>query len=295
MELIYHKSTHGNFGDDINEFLWPQLLNFKDIKDTDDKKKYLFGIGSVLGDIKIPTDGIIYVCGTGIRPNGKYIETLDIKKLKISFLRGPLSCLFLNLPLDMAVTDSAYAYFLLKEKANIESKKYNFSLIPHYNTINYCGGLKLFKSMCEKLEINVIDPRQHYNDVIKEIAQSMHIITESLHGAIFADGYRIPWKRIQITSYKLESSYVSEFKWLDWTMSMNIRSTPILAPYVRFQKKPSKIRESIQSLTNIPMLYETLKCIRSSDNFVLSSDKVHHEKIKEIDNRINILLNELCY
>jgi succinoglycan biosynthesis protein ExoV len=294
MEMLYHQSTHGNFGDDINELIWPNLLDFKPTA-TDGKKQYLFGIGSVLGDIQIPNDGTVYVCGTGVRPNGSQIKSIDVSKLHILFLRGPLSCLFLNLPIDLAVTDSAYAYFLLKDTSSCKAKRYSHSLIPHYNTINYFGGLSLLKSMCERLNIYLIDPRQNYHDVISEIAASKYIITESLHGAIFADGFRIPWKRLQLTSYALESSYVSEFKWLDWTMSMNIRMTPIVAPYVRFQKSPRKIKESVLSLMNIPSLYQKLKSVKSSDDYVLSLDSTSFEKITEIEKRVNNLRSQLLY
>jgi succinoglycan biosynthesis protein ExoV len=50
MELVYHKDPHGNFGDNLNELLWPEILSPK-VLEADDL--ILVGIGSILDERRL--------------------------------------------------------------------------------------------------------------------------------------------------------------------------------------------------------------------------------------------------
>ena len=47
MKLYYYQKTCGNFGDDLNLWLWKKI--FPDAFDEDDKKVF-FGIGTIIND-----------------------------------------------------------------------------------------------------------------------------------------------------------------------------------------------------------------------------------------------------
>ncbi|MEO7045997.1 MAG: hypothetical protein ABI091_11870, partial [Ferruginibacter sp.] len=90
MRYLYFKSEKGNFGDDLNPWLWRQFFG----ENNENDLNVLLGIGSILFNdfsliksLKPEHNKIVF--GAGIRPNFKHFkidETWDIK-----FLRGPLS------------------------------------------------------------------------------------------------------------------------------------------------------------------------------------------------------------
>ncbi len=57
MELFYYKDPHGNFGDDLNALLWPDILPPK-VLEVDDL--ILVGIGSILNERRLKP---LYSCG----------------------------------------------------------------------------------------------------------------------------------------------------------------------------------------------------------------------------------------
>jgi len=76
--------------------------------------------------------------------------------------------------------------------------------------------------------------------VIKELIASEYVITESLHGAIIADAYGIPW--LPITTMPA----INPFKWHDWCESINIEYHP--APLISIYNDPSN--SMIKSMVN---------------------------------------------
>ncbi len=70
----------------------------------------------------------------------------------------------------------------------------------------------------------MLDPRADPHAVIARIAQARLVLTESLHGAILADTYGIPW-RVFGTSGNFGST-----KFLDWCRSLEIPFTLTYVP-----------------------------------------------------------------
>ena len=61
-------------------------------------------------------------------------------------------------------------------------------------------------------------------DVIREIAQSEVIIAESMHGAILADAFRVPWVAVST------SNSINSFKWNDWAHTVGVTYRPRHVP-----------------------------------------------------------------
>lgn len=293
MELIYYKADKGNLGDDLNIWLWPKFFRNND---TEDNISF-FGIGSILfNDFPLLNkikDKRKIVFGTGVRFSNstmKFDDTWDIK-----FLRGPISSLITNNKYKY-ITDSAYAIRLTDDyKKYINTpKKYEVSLLPYFKSLRYIDWEKI----CEKMNFNYISPEcdRGIEFTLSEIAASKFLITEAMHGAILADALRVPWHRFIFSTIETEGQAVSEFKWLDWTSSIDLQS--MNNTFIKFYRKSSinKIildctfdRVNVSFFAKNMVNDELINTLKNINEFVLSEDK----KVMLIDELINEELYKL--
>ncbi len=212
MKLIYFKSLQKNFGDDLNAWLWPQL--FPPIPEGgDDDGNFLIGIGSILDSRYQDLEGEKLVLGAGARPQGERL-ILD-NSWKVSFVRGPLSAEYLDLPSSYGAGDGAFALSMV----NLPDRDEKFvSVIPHYRSMNKLDWSRI----ADYAGVHLIDPRDPVEVVLRSISNSKLVIAEAMHGAIVADLMRVPWLRITAHSMNHEGKEVAEFKWADWMRSLNI-------------------------------------------------------------------------
>lgn len=201
--LQFKPSTHTNFGDEINNLLWPALIP------TLYKRDGVFvGIGTLLDD-KLTKERPMVVFGAG----AGYGLPPDLAGVDVRFVRGPKTAHVLDLPESKSITDPA---ILLHEWYGRFSK-YKCSFMPRWTTILHDPTIP------ERLSnggVHTIDPTWPPDRVMMEIASSDVLITEALHGAVVADAFRIPW----IPVY-LESGHW--FKWMDWCASMDLPYDPV--------------------------------------------------------------------
>lgn len=287
MEYLYYKHPNGNFGDDLNGWLWPQLFGEANLNNDD----AFLGIGSILfNNHKLITDlqdrkKIVF--GTGIRPvyqAFKIDKTWDIK-----FLRGPLSSYSLNNEYDF-ITDAAYALRFIENFGTLKNseKKYDISVMPYYRSVKYFD----WKSLCDKLGYHYISPLSE-NGVeftLKEIASSKKLITEAMHGAILADVLRVPWNRYILSTPVTEGAMVSEFKWMDWLFSVGL--TNVDATFIKFNRKTflnDWIKKMSFNVLNVEffiknvIIDDILSNLSTVNQFYLSKD----QNIDIIDSKLN--------
>jgi hypothetical protein len=128
LKLYYFQGkTASNFGDELNTWLWPQLLpNVFD----DDPKALFLGIGSVLFD-HFPQQQQKIVMGAGY---GGYTAKPQIdEQWKIYFVRGRLTAQALGLDARLAIGDAA---ILLRSCAvPVVAKRYKVSFMPHWESV----------------------------------------------------------------------------------------------------------------------------------------------------------------
>ncbi len=255
MNYLYYKSKKGNFGDDLNVWLWPKIWGNL----SEELKIYFLGIGSILynenPNYKKLNDDKKIVFGSGIRPSPLYTKFKIDATWNIRFLRGPLSAQALENKYPY-ITDSAYALRQLPEfdkYLNCE-KKYDISLMPYFHSEDYFDWPKI----CKQLGYHYISPHSE-NGVeftIQEIAASRKIITEAMHGAIVADLLRVPWHRFILSTPFTEGPMVSEFKWNDWLGSVEINQPEVT--YVPFYGKLKKQKSYSRTI-----LYQKINRISS--------------------------------
>lgn len=299
MKYIYYESVRGNFGDDLNPWLWKQFFG----ENNENDSIAFLGIGSILhNDIpliqSLQKNQKKIVFGSGVRPsynNFKVDDTWDIR-----FLRGPLSSATLKNKFKY-IADAAYAMRLTTGfNASVNTpKKHEVGLMPYFKSMDYFD----WKSICSELGFHFISPHSELGvqHTIDEIASCKVLITEAMHGAIVADILRVPWNRYVLSTPFTEGSMVSEFKWMDWLHSVQLGN--IDTTFIKFYRK-SFLNEYIlkfsSSVINAEFLIknvvkkEILKSLSAINNFFLSDDNIVKEIDDEIGNEIQILKNELA-
>ena len=213
MNILYYKSREGNFGDDLNPWLWSKLFE-KQLQNQDDN--YFLGIGSILHSGNMDLKNIInqkkIVFGTGIRPSHTHEKFYIDKTWDIKFLRGPLSSSRLGNKHEF-ISDAAYAIRQLESFPDLKNidKKYEISLMPYFHSMKYFNWEKI----ASKLGYNLISPysEKGVEHTLREIAASKYLICEAMHGAILADIMRVPWHRFVLTTPYTEGERVSDFKY----------------------------------------------------------------------------------
>ena len=214
MKLYYYNGHEkdiqtGNFGDDLNPWLWQQLLpNFFDEDDT----KLFVGIGTLLNE-HLPSKPQKIIFGSGVG----YGTTPQVDShWNICFVRGKLSAKALEIDLSKGLTDPA---ILVSQCYKTSSdKKYHKSYMPHFTETMFNG--LAWQEICQSLNINYIDPTKPIEQILQEIDNTEILFTEAMHGAIVADALRIPW--VSVKSKK----DILNFKWNDWLSTLEIPYNP---------------------------------------------------------------------
>ncbi|MBN2424625.1 MAG: polysaccharide pyruvyl transferase family protein [Calditrichaceae bacterium] len=202
---IYHLKIN-NFGDALNNWLWPKLIpNFFD----NDENNLFIGIGTVL-NAWLPQTPYKIVLGAGA--GGKKPFPLINEKFRLYALRGPISARLLNVNTKFGIGDGA---ILLKSlKYQPVHKEFTFSFMPHVASKRFWN----WKEICDELLITYIDPEDKIEKIIESIRKTQYLITSALHGAIVADLFRVP--QIHVYSYK---KWLNKIKWEDWCLSVKLK------------------------------------------------------------------------
>ncbi len=255
MKIFYYRRQDGqpNFGDELNTWLWPQLL--PDFFDDDDSTQFI-GTGTLLNH-RLPertTDAqrlIIFSSGAGYEQPLSQIPP----HWHIACGRGPLSANRLKLPAITAITDGGS---LERRCFTADSKKaVSHAFMPHIHHANIADVA--WNTLCETMGTGYIDPRWPIEQILQAISTTEVLLAEAMHGAIVADALRTAWIPV-VTSPRILS-----FKWQDWCASIGVPYQPWrLLPLPSYPKYARGLRSSLragwlwtqwgqQTLTHQPM------------------------------------------
>lgn len=283
MKLFYYKARNGNFGDDLNAWLWQQLI--PDLFD-DDESTAFFGIGTVINDRlyeRVPEAKKIVVFGSGVGYGKQHLTNLPKvdDSWKIYCLRGPLSAQALGVSPELAVTDGALLIRRLYKATG--NKTSRFAYMPHVDQAERGG--KAWKSVCDQLGFGYIDPRWSREEVLSSISQTEVLLTEAMHGAIVADALRVPWVPIQTNSTKILG-----FKWWDWCLSVGVEYQPRNLVELT---DPKGIRSSIRhwrkrktAVEEFSRMTKSLKPTLSDDTRIERLTVALEEKLQHLKNDV---------
>lgn len=208
MKLYYSVSSSGNFGDDMNEWFWDELLpGWRQARPD----VTLFGIGTILGRNILDAHGPVLVCGSGAGYGAA--GTVDRDKVDISWVRGPRTAALIGVEPKLAITDPACMAAVMPQFSGLPQGTGGAIFIPHRST----ARLDLdWARIGRHAGLRVVLPTGDAKTIIADIASASLVVTESLHGAIFADAFRVPWVPVRI------SNQFNDFKWQDWADSSEV-------------------------------------------------------------------------
>lgn len=209
MKLSYYRMPAGNFGDDLNEWFWDRLAPGLIDGHGEDT---LIGIGTILQTKftdKLPPDARKHVLGAGAGSKGK-LPILG-QDWKIHGVRGPLTASYFDLPADRVVGDPAMLVGRFTELL-ADKPRAGTGFMPHVWSLKDWD----WQASCERLGLVFVDPRADSKATVRQISSLDRLLTEAMHGAIVADGMRVPWVAISL-SQRFEPS-----KWCDWAGSLGI-------------------------------------------------------------------------
>ncbi len=215
MHPFHWESQHGNFGDDLNLWLWDFLLpGFREAH----PEMLLVGVGTVLNQNLLPQGRRKLVVGSGFG-YGAVPDFSDGGEWDIRCVRGPLTAAKLGLNEALGIVDPAVMAADMPEFQGLP-KIHEAIFIPHWEST--VGGI--WPTVCQAAGLTYVDPRDEAKSVIAAIAGARLVVAESMHAAILADALRVPF--VAVTT----SRQINSFKWQDWASSLGLSYRPRHVP-----------------------------------------------------------------
>src|SRR6266581_1002787 len=155
----YFVLDHGNFGDDLNPWLWPRLA--PEVCGQNDPTIF-FGIGTILSRSAAPAPIKVVFgsgCGAGLAPR------LDNRWFFYA-VRGPLTAAKLGLDSALGIGDPAV--LVRRMVRDTLPKIYPVSFMPHHQSM----FLADWKNLCVRAGLHCIDPHATVEQTLAEIQQS---------------------------------------------------------------------------------------------------------------------------
>ncbi len=227
--LHFTEGDVSNFGDDLNVWMWRQLMPHL-WNESDDI--YFSGIGTILRRDLMPVGRKWVVMGSGV---GYTPPPRDFggPLWQVLAVRGPLSASILGIDPTLAVTDAAILLASLQEYKPVpESSRSGTVFMPHYQSL-HAGN---WEAVCKQAGVTFLDPRLESRVVLEVLRHAKLVLADAMHAAIVADTMRVPWVPL------VTSATINTFKWLDWTETLSL-------PYEPQRLPPSSLLEALRDAT----------------------------------------------
>ncbi|WGY48419.1 polysaccharide pyruvyl transferase family protein [Vibrio sp. ABG19] len=280
MYLEYCTTELGNFGDDLNPWLFPQMMP-KAFENKDDKIAFI-GIGTILDQKRVERErlnanraNIVFSSGAGF---GQPPQLND--SWHIYCVRGQHTANQLGISKDKVIADGAYLLRNLLDYKNIQ-KTTEVGFIPHHSSENYLN----WENICKQCGFTFISMRQPVDQVLQQMMSCKTIVTEAMHGAIVSDALRIPW---------IPVSYSPKFmleKWQDFSGALDIDLTVTKLPFYVdtplnigqsvehiFKRKISKLGFGPDKWIRLPNAYRTASTMQLDQLCEILTETAHNGK-----------------
>jgi succinoglycan biosynthesis protein ExoV len=245
VQVYVWRGATRNFGDELNDLLWPQLLpgllepelgagHMPSVNgcgpglSDNIAPDLLLGIGSVL-DARHSADRRKVVAGAGF---GGYERPAKLDgSWEIYWVRGPRTARQLGLPAAFGLGDPASLLPLVHPIVRPGADDIGtIGFMPHFESL----ARGAWPEAAAAAGVTLIDPRGEPETILGRIAGCRVLLSEALHGAIVADALRIPWVAL------VPVAPIHRAKWLDWADAMDLT--------IDFQALPaSSAREYVET------------------------------------------------
>jgi succinoglycan biosynthesis protein ExoV len=300
MKLYYYKDQVGNFGDELNPWLWyslaPELFD-------EDGSSLLVGIGTLVNN-NAPAAPRKLVFGAGV---GYGSAPASREDWQFYCVRGPLSAQALGLDRSLALSDPAVLLTEVMPKTSVKRTGV-VSFMPHHASLRFAD----WRGICKQAGIHYIDPAANVHEVVFQIRQSRLVLAEAMHLAIVADAFRVPW--VPVACY----DHILRFKWDDWCQSLDIRYEPVQLARVWDMERHLSARDRFKTHlkrrlkgaglwssnwsapvpeTNIEQMTAVMAArlydIANSGTNYLSDDSQHHRSIARLMEKLELLKRDV--
>jgi len=277
MKLYYFKRPQGNFGDDLNPWLFSRLIPEMDGLRTAD---WLVGIGTILDNRLDKITGTKVILGSGVRVGDwDYVPRSD---WDIIAVRGTLSTRKLGIDDSLACSDPGILVSRYFERMPESVDTVGF--VPHYHSTSFFDC----ESIAQRAGCVLIRPDAPVEDFMAQLVRCDRVICEAMHGAIAADALGIPWKRINIMSWRKESSEVSDFKWHDWASQFGVETEPSAVAGIRIISRPRfQILNRVIQGNNESIVFRSVKKCADGNGFRVSKESVRQSRRSDLLERIS--------
>lgn len=282
MKLYFHKDPLGNFGDDLNPWLFEKLLpgifqghcyhdpalRPEPQNDADAREPLFVGIGTLLND-RIPKAPLkaVFGSGTGYGPS----STLD-ERWHVYCVRGPKTAELLGLPADRAITDAA-ALCRRIDIPDTKKPRARHAFMPHCST----ARLGSWDRIAADLDIAYIDPQASVEAVFDALKATDVLITEAMHGAILADTLRIPWIPVSTTPGILS------LKWQDWCASLDMTYDPCRLPSLWKPDEPANLTKRMTGMVKHGLARRALRTVLDKAKPKLSDEDLLERRVDQLE------------
>lgn len=213
VKLYSYDVPGGNFGDDLNHLIWDALLPGWRVWAPE---VTLVGVGTLLGEGG-PPPGRKLVLGSGTG-YGALPDVSDEAEWDMRAVRGPLTAMRLGLPPERATVDPAA---LLPETDGFRPEDLaafgggapgEVLFVPHHTSV----GRFDWEAICAEAGVGYQTPKDEVRAVVGRLSRARAVVAESMHAAIVADAYGVPWRAVAVTRG------FNRFKWEDWARSIEM-------------------------------------------------------------------------
>jgi succinoglycan biosynthesis protein ExoV len=230
MQLYYFKAVRGNFGDDLNSWLWDDLIpGWRDVWPD----RVMVGVGTILNN-KMPAGVPKIILGSGCG----YADPASAQLLaecRVLAVRGPRTAALVGAGPDVPALDPAALLPTLPRFSGVAPHG-QVVLVPLHSSMALLDWHKVARSIGAVL----VSPEDDAEHVIRMIAGASQVITESMHGAIVSDAFGVPW-----TAFGFHHLF-NRNKWQDWASSLNV--TPAITDVPRLGNLAVKPFTMVQRL-----------------------------------------------
>lgn len=209
MDLYHYVAREGNFGDDLNLWLWDEILpGWREAW----PRTTLVGVGTLINS-GLPRGRSLLVLGSGWGYGQPPLPEV-LARCRFESVRGPRSAALLELPPEKGICDPA---MILPDLPAFQGlpKGGRPIFVPHHVSTTRLD----WPVVCDAVGMDYVSPQWESREVIRRLAQAPLVIAESMHAAIIADAFGTPWHAVVLSGKFLPS------KWQDWGDSVGVAPT----------------------------------------------------------------------
>jgi succinoglycan biosynthesis protein ExoV len=276
VRLIHYKAAKGNVGDDFSAWMFSRLLS---TPLNEKASSVLFGVGSILDRRFLQGTPERYsVFGSGARSRHDVPDT-TVGDWRIYAVRGPLTARALGLPCDRAVCDPGVLAPTLYPV--VPDPQAEIGIVPYYT-----ASTDLWSAVARREGWKIVSPHLGVEDFITALCTCRKVFCESMHGAIFADAYGIPWRPLSATGQQNEGR-THAFKWTDWASSVGLGFDSLKLPGLT---AGAGGLDRLKTRAKVAWVHRRLKEAVEEDAFLLSDRKLlhgHQARLQELARQLD--------